>query len=98
MDVAETKPAPTNELAPVSIMVAVFAFVIALIPWIGAYFAWIPGIVAIAFAIVGLITAHRHNGVRRRTAVIGLVLAIAAIAWSFAGWFALLVIASFAEH
>jgi hypothetical protein len=98
MDPVETRPAQTNELAAVSIMVAAFAFVIAFIPWIGAYFAWIPGGVAIVFAIIGLITAHHHNGIRRGVAVLGLVLAIAAIAWSFAGWFALAVLSSFAEH
>jgi hypothetical protein len=97
MNTELTAKAPENIWAPVSIMVAGLAMVLAFIPWLGAYFAWLPGLVAIALAIVGMTTARRLGGLRQVMSVVGLVIAIVAIAWSFTGWILLAVILSFAE-
>jgi hypothetical protein len=90
--------APENVWAPVSILVASFAVVLAFIPWLGAYFAWLPGLVAIAFAIVGLTTARRLGGVRRGMSLVGLGLAIFAIIVSFAGWIFILWLSLLADR
>jgi hypothetical protein len=88
---------PTNELAFASMLVGAVAMVLACIPFFGWWFSWIPAIVAIVFASIGLRTARR-TGVRAGIAWTGLSLGVGSLI-PIAGYFAFLwVFANFSER
>lgn len=68
-----------NPLAPVSIMTGAFAVALALIPVVGFYLSWVPGVITVVFASVGIVRGRRLR-LGLAHPVVGLVLGVLSFA------------------
>lgn len=81
---------PTNALALAGLILGIVAAAIGLLApsiYMVLLLAFIPGLLAIIFGFVGITTANRMGGLRRRHAIWAVVLGFSPIAaWLVSGW------------
>ena len=74
------QPRPsTNGLAVAGMVIGIVALVIALIPLIGWFMAFVPAVLAVIFGHIGQSTAKRLGGMRRTESIVAWVTGYAAL-------------------
>lgn len=81
---------PTNALSLAGLVLGIMGVGVALVAptlFLSWFLSFVPALLAIIFGFVGINTANRMNGLRRRLAVWAVVLGFAPIpAWVLSGW------------
>jgi len=63
----------TNGLAVAGMVLGIVGAALSLIPFVGIFLCWLPALLGIIFGFIGLGTANRTGGLRRRESITAIV-------------------------